>query len=111
MKYKREFDKFIKLMKQGIEIGQQKYGDKGLFGDSQLRMLQEEVRDQAVYSFLTWLKVELLIKGLVKRSDLKELTDMDSLNRFEKKYNISRTVSERFQCKKPNPSNKPRTLK
>ena len=85
MKYKKEFNQFIKLMKEGIEVGQKKYGDKGLFGDSQLRMLQEEVRDQAVYGFLAWLKVELLIKGLVKKEDLKELTDKRSINEFKKK--------------------------
>jgi len=83
MQYEKEFNAFVDKMKQGIEVGQVKYGDKGLFGDSQLRMAQEEVRDLAVYAFLTYLKIDMLINGLVKKEDLKELTDETSINEFE----------------------------
>lgn len=85
MKYEKEFNNFVEKMRQGIDVGQIKYGDKGLFGDSQLRMAQEEVRDLAVYAFLTYLKLDLLIQGLVKKEDLKELTDEKSLNEFNGK--------------------------
>lgn len=83
MKYVEQFNAFVEKMREGIDVGQKKYGDEGLFGDSQLRMAQEEVRDLAVYAFLTYLKIDLLIKGLVKKEDLKELTDLKSLNAFE----------------------------
>jgi hypothetical protein len=85
MKYSREFKKFIKEMQTGIDVGQKKYGDKGLFGDSQLEMIKEEVRDLACYAFLTWLKVDMLQRKIVKKSDLKEFTGKQSLNKFGRK--------------------------
>lgn len=82
MKYKKEFQKFLKEMKIGLEVGQRKYGDEGLFNDSQLVMIKEEARDISVYGFLLWLKVDMLEKKLVKPGDLKELTGKESKNKF-----------------------------
>jgi len=82
MKYQKEFKKFIEEMKIGIKVGQKKYGDKGLFSDSQLEMMKEELRDFSVYGFLLWLKVDMLQRGLVKKNDLKEFSGKRSLNKF-----------------------------
>jgi hypothetical protein len=87
MKYKKEFKQFINEMKEGIVVGQKKYGNEGLFGDSQLEQMKEEARDLANYSFLFWLKINMLQKGLVKKEDLKELTGKQSKNKFKKYAN------------------------
>lgn len=83
MKYEEQFNKFVEQMKKGIDIGQTKYGDEGLFGDSQLEMIKEEARDIACYGYLTWLKVDMLQRKLCKRTDLKELSGEKSINAFD----------------------------
>jgi len=87
MKYKKEFKQFISEMKEGIIVGQKKYGNEGLFNDSQLEMIKEECRDISNYGFLLWLKIDMLQKRLVKKEDLKELTGKQSKNKFKKYEN------------------------
>jgi hypothetical protein len=82
---KKNLGKFFKKMEEGISVGYKKYGDEGLFGDSQLEMIKEELRDNAVYSFLTWHKIDMLQKKLVKMYQLKEFTGSTSKNKFGRK--------------------------
>ena len=83
-KYVREFRQFVKDMKIGLRHGQEKYGDEGLFGDSQLEMIEEELRDVACYSYLLYLKIQMLKKRMVKITDLKEITGKGSKNAFRR---------------------------
>lgn|GEM_PF-6177005 len=86
MKYKhqKDFKKFIGMMQTGLEHGQEKYGDTGLFGDSQLEMIEEELRDVASYAYLLFLKIQMLKRRMVKITDLKEITGKISKNKFKK---------------------------
>ncbi len=88
MKYEKQFNQFVAKMRQGIDVGQRKYGDAGLFGDSQLAMAKEEVRDLAVYAYLTWLKIDMLERKLVKKSQLKEFTGRVSKNAFDRRKDV-----------------------
>jgi hypothetical protein len=82
MKYNVEFNKFIKKMKEGLEFGEKKYGLTGLTDDSHLEMLEEELRDIACYSYLLYLKVQMVKKNILKYKDVKEFTKQTSKNKF-----------------------------
>jgi len=85
-KYEKDFKKYIKLMKKGLEIGQKKYGDEGLMGDDQIVMMEEEIRDFSTYGFLLYLKLQLLKRKVIKLKDLKEFTKRESKNSFRRTH-------------------------
>ena len=57
MKYLPEFKE---QMTKGLEFGTKKYGLDGFLGDSQLDMLEEELRDIANYAYLLYAKVKMI---------------------------------------------------
>jgi len=87
MKYKKEFKQFIKMMKEGLEHGEKKYGLSGLTDDSHLEMLEEELRDVACYGYLLYQKVQMIKKNVLNYKDVKEFTGQRSKNKFKKYAN------------------------
>jgi len=82
MKYEKEFQEFINLMRQGLELGEKKYGLSGLTDDSHLEMLEEELRDVAAYAYLLYQKIQMVKKNILKYTDVKELLGEKSKNAF-----------------------------
>ena len=81
----KDYQRFTKLVGKGLLYGAKKYGTEGFLGDSQLAMLEEELRDLSAYSYLLFRKVQLLKVGFLKVKDLKECTGESSINEFKKK--------------------------
>jgi len=85
-KYAKDFKKYIKLMKKGLDVGQKKYGDKGIVNNSQIQMMEEEIRDFSTYGFLLYLKLQLFKRKILKLGDLQEVTGEESKDSFEKRH-------------------------
>ena len=76
----KDFKKFTKFMESGLDFGFKKYGTDGFLADNNFRMLVEEIRDMACYSYLLYRKVKMLQEGILKKEDIKELTRGKSKN-------------------------------
>ena len=88
MKHKKSFDKFVKDMKVGLTVGEQKYGLSGLTDDNHLEMLKEELRDVACYAYLLYQKIEMIQKNILQYDDVKELRNLKSKNAFNAKHKL-----------------------
>jgi hypothetical protein len=83
MKYAKEFNDFIEKMKEGLEVGEKKYGLSGLTDDNHLEMLEEEIRDIACYAYLLYQKIQMVKQNVLEYSDVKELVGGKSKNAFD----------------------------
>ena len=76
----KDFDEFTKFMKSGLKFGLKKYGTEGFLADDNLKMIEEEARDVANYSYMLYRKVRMLRQRLLKLENVKELTQEKSDN-------------------------------
>lgn len=79
----KDFSRFVKEMKSGLNFGLKKYGTEGFLADDNLEMLLEEARDLACYSYMFYRKVRMLQNKLLELREVKELTGEKSKNKAE----------------------------
>jgi hypothetical protein len=85
-KYSKEFKEYAKLMQEGLVIGQKKYGDNGIVNNSQIQMMEEEIRDFSTYGFLLYVKLQFFKKQFLKLKDFKEVTGVESKDSFRRTH-------------------------
>jgi hypothetical protein len=76
----QDFDEFTQAMKSGLKFGLKKYGTEGFLADNNLKMIEEEARDVANYSYMLYRKVRMLRQRLLTLEDVKEFTKEKSKN-------------------------------
>lgn len=62
----RDFEIFVGLMEEGIIKGRREYGEAGFVKNNIFLMMEEELRDLAVYAFLGFQKLRLIREAFIK---------------------------------------------
>lgn len=62
----KDFEEFCSFMKKGLDKGHKEYGYDGFVKNNTFKMMEEELRDLAVYAFLATRKLAMMRKKFLE---------------------------------------------